>query len=215
MNSDKAKKLSKTHIEYFKNINSKNKFFSDFLRINVHCDNDNCRLYYDDLLLKDGFSDGDLKNAMLNISVFTEINQFKNMSYGKSKTLKNVLVKAEYQNYLDWEISKEKKEILGYTCYKAIPVLKKNVRKPDGTFIPNEVWFTPDLNIKASPGMFSGLPGAILEYQTDISTIKAIQLKETKKHLVLFEIDDYKTYTYERYNLEIKKYYENFRNNLN
>ncbi|QDO93265.1 GLPGLI family protein [Formosa sediminum] len=61
-------------------------------------------------------------------------------------------IQLEYEK-LDWEITKHKREIGGYTCYKAI-------LKSDEAII---VWFAPELNFPFGPIGMGGLPGLILE----------------------------------------------------
>ncbi|MHA7942341.1 GLPGLI family protein [Formosa sp. 3Alg 14/1] len=61
-------------------------------------------------------------------------------------------IQLEYKS-LDWEITKDKREIGGYTCYKAI-------LKSDEAII---VWFAPELNFPFGPIGMGGLPGLILE----------------------------------------------------
>jgi GLPGLI family protein len=53
-----------------------------------------------------------------------------------------------------WKITKEKKEILGYLCYKAISL------EGDNQVI---AWFTPELSFSYGPLYYNGLPGLILK----------------------------------------------------
>lgn len=81
---------------------------------------------------------------------------------------KKYLVKMPFNRY-NWVITKEKKEILGYTCYKAYAEYE-NEFEPykyigvDTTIkIKVEVWFAPELNYPFGPNGFDGLPGLVLE----------------------------------------------------
>lgn len=209
-----SKNLSNSQKIYLKSINKKNKYLSDALTLNVITNNAEYFLYYDDILLKDKISSSDLKTSKLTISSFPEILHKDDVSYGFSATLDSVLVRANYSDYYEWKIDNQVKQILGYKCYKAIPILKDDLKMPDGTFIPSEVWFTPDLNLKGSPGMFTGLPGLILEYKTSNALISAKSIEETDKKIKIIDLSCYKTYSYNHYNEQIRKYYKKLRNNL-
>ncbi len=70
---------------------------------------------------------------------------------------KNFLIKDSLPK-IDWKITKEKKEILGLTCYKAKATLKDKMEVT--------AWYSPKLNFKTGPDKFWGLPGLILEMET-------------------------------------------------
>lgn len=53
-----------------------------------------------------------------------------------------------------WKITKEKREILGYVCYKAKSL------EGDNQVI---AWFTPELSFSYGPLYYNGLPGLILK----------------------------------------------------
>jgi GLPGLI family protein len=78
----------------------------------------------------------------------------------------------EVLNQFKWELTQEKKEILGYMCTKA----KTKYRGRDYT-----AWFTTDLPYKAAPWKFHGLPGVSLSIQSDDGYLKmtAVSLKIT------------------------------------
>src|SRR5690606_11017234 len=62
---------------------------------------------------------------------------------------------------INWKITKEKKEILGFQCYMATAILE------DGTNVT--AWYAPKLNFKTGPDKFWGLPGLILEVETELA----------------------------------------------
>lgn len=64
---------------------------------------------------------------------------------------------------IDWKITKETKEIAGYSVLKATAILSDEYK----TKI--EAWYSPKLNFKTGPDKFWGLPGIILEVQTEIN----------------------------------------------
>ena len=63
---------------------------------------------------------------------------------------------------INWEIKKETKDIIGFSTFKAIAVLK------DENQTKIEAWYSPKLNYKIGPEKYWGLPGLILEVKTVI-----------------------------------------------
>src|SRR5690606_10362733 len=61
---------------------------------------------------------------------------------------------------IDWKITKETKNILGYDCYKATSQLS------DSTKVV--AWYAPKLQFKTGPDQFWGLPGLILLVETEL-----------------------------------------------
>lgn len=64
---------------------------------------------------------------------------------------------------IDWKISKETKDIAGFSVFKATAKLN------DEYETNVEAWYSPKLNYKTGPDKFWGLPGIILEVQTEIN----------------------------------------------
>lgn len=64
-----------------------------------------------------------------------------------------------------WKITKETKEILGYTCTKATTTSSE-----DGETV--EAWFTNAIPVEVGPSSFHGLPGAILSVRMKDGTYK-------------------------------------------
>ncbi len=79
------------------------------------------------------------------------------------------------------DILNETKTILGFKCFKALPKLNPNKPNIKSSFMPVHVWFAPGLNFKASPSVFGDLPGAVLELENHNSTLRAIEVQETKE----------------------------------
>lgn len=65
---------------------------------------------------------------------------------------------AEEMPSFEWKIANESKDILGYTCQKAITSLGEQ---------PVIAWFAPQIPISNGPMMFGQLPGMILELDID------------------------------------------------
>jgi len=81
-----------------------------------------------------------------------------------------------------WQISQETKKIAGYICYKATSSAPTN----NNTENHITAWFTPQIPVGFGPKDFNGLPGLILELETDFMTYKAAKLiiNPTEKVLV-------------------------------
>ena len=126
---------------------------------------------------------------------FARGEQYKNV---KEKSLvqnqefygKQFLVKDELQKF-DWKIGKESKQIGQYLCFKATTAvpstelawfnfswgdLRNQQPKEDGT-LPDvrmttiEAWYTPQIPVSHGPAEYWGLPGLILEVNTDDTTM--------------------------------------------
>lgn len=68
--------------------------------------------------------------------------------------------------YTAWVITDETKEISGYLCVKAIRMDIDIDAKNDNRKSPVIAWFTPELPFSFGPQNYGGLPGLILELQT-------------------------------------------------
>lgn len=104
-----------------------------------------------------------------------EDTQFNSTSY---------LIHGKLQE-IDWKISRESKTILGIHVQKAEGMLD------DKNKTQVVAWYAPKLNFKNGPGEFGGLPGLILELETEIKyengdregiTYKAIKLETLKSN---------------------------------
>ena len=70
---------------------------------------------------------------------------------------------AEKLTNLDWKITNETKEILGYKAFLATTTFRGR---------DYSAWFTKDLNIEIFPWKLKGLPGVILEFQDKDGFVK-------------------------------------------
>jgi GLPGLI family protein len=68
-----------------------------------------------------------------------------------------------------WKISKETKEILGYTCKKATTTSDEDELV--------EAWFTSEIPVEVGPSSFYGLPGAILSVRTKDGNYEIVATK--------------------------------------
>lgn len=88
----------------------------------------------------------------------------------------------------EYRLTDETKEILGYTCHKAVTFINSNTI---------ELWYTKDLPYKASPEAIGQELGMVLEYVRNGNTaITASKIEEVKQNLSLpkSELTDALTY---------------------
>lgn len=79
---------------------------------------------------------------------------------------------------LDWKISKETKEIMGYRCYKATVIF-------DQIFMTHRkvtAWFCPALPFQYGPSHFVGLPGLVLDVKFSFYHIYATDIQLSKEN---------------------------------
>lgn len=109
---------------------------------------------------------------------------------------KDFLIKGELEK-LNWELGSETKTVGDYTCYKATlkttttafdfsnfgkrpdeneskedrEARRKKEQKPEPRDIVVTAWFTPEIPVNQGPGKYWGLPGLILELNSESTTI--------------------------------------------
>ncbi|SDG92171.1 GLPGLI family protein [Psychroflexus sediminis] len=205
LNTEQGEKLGKTQKAFVRNLNRKNEKLSELITIEVISNSDSYMISFSDVMLIDGLNGSDLKTAKYGISAFPRIYNRDGVSFGFSSSFDDVAVKSISKGYFNWEITKVSKTILGYKCFKAVSVINEGYKLPDRVFIPEEVWFAPELNFIASPGVFGDVPGAILEYKTGRALIKAISVNQTDREVKELVLEDYETISYKTYNERIRE----------
>lgn len=98
------------------------------------------------------------KNALLKTIIFNDI--FKG---------KNVWIKDTFEK-IEWQITKESKNIANFKCYKAIGKFRGNTWS---------VWFSYNLPMPYGPWKLQGLPGVILQASTLNNQIQFLANKVT------------------------------------
>ena len=102
----------------------------------------------------------DKENYRFNITIDTDIMVFK--SNGTVISNEYVLTKKytviDSLNIIDWNITSETLDIMGFTAFKA-----KGIHKGR----EYSVWFTPDIPISNGPWKFIGLPGLIIKVEDE------------------------------------------------
>ncbi|HLV23330.1 MAG TPA: GLPGLI family protein [Moheibacter sp.] len=110
---------------------------------------------------------------------------------------------------IDWKITKETKDIAGF------PVLKATTILDDEYKTKIEAWYSPKLVYKDGPDKFWGLPGIILEVQTEINyedgskegnKYLATKVEVLKSNEKIKGLDQGKEITRENFNKIQKKY---------
>jgi len=95
------------------------------------------------------------------------------------------VLKVKDDRKMEWEITNERKEILGYTALKAI------------TFFAGRqwiAWFTEEIPIPDGPYKFHGLPGLILNISdsTNTHSFKIISVQKQNSNYLVLNDDTYK-----------------------
>lgn len=79
------------------------------------------------------------------------------------KTFFGETMNVEIEQVYDWKITAERKEIMGYSCFKATSSYLTIDKNAEPEEVDVFVWFTPEINIPAGPLGFNNLPGLVLE----------------------------------------------------
>jgi len=102
---------------------------------------------------------------------------FKNYPSGKI-TVTDRIVSSDYlyeedKNLFQWKIEPGTREILSYTCQKAVTDFRGR---------HYEAWFAPDLPVNDGPWKFSGLPGLILAVEDSAKnfSFQAVGIENSK-----------------------------------
>jgi len=107
--------------------------------------------------------------------------------------------------YPKWTITNETKEILGYTCYKAIEV--KPAGKSD-KYKPHTAWFTKEIPVSTGPKKFGGLPGLILEIDRGNLTFKAQKIQLDSELISISRPNAGTEITQEEFDLRYKDFFK-------
>lgn len=105
------------------------------------------------------------------------------------------LVSKKYiikKDTLIWKLTKQRKKINNFLCYKATSIKTVNVGKK--TSIHNiEAWYTPEINVPFGPSFYGNLPGLILELKTKdfVYGVKKISFIKEKELLNSLNLKDY------------------------
>ncbi|WP_420551220.1 GLPGLI family protein [Tenacibaculum aiptasiae] len=109
-------------------------------------------------------------------------------------------------NQYEWTLSKEKKMIDKYLCYKATAIYTEynNLKKENVKFYIT-AWYTPDIPLPFGPAGYDGLPGLILEVKRGGFYFFASKINNANKKYLIASPKKGKLITLENYN---KKTYQ-------
>ena len=132
------------------------------------------------------------RNAVMIMSMGGSGELYKNIKtqrYVKQSDLfgKTFLVQDSLKT-LSWDLQSDTKNIGTYTCFKAT-LEREVVSDLDGSKEMQTVtaWYTPQIPVSQGPGDFWGLPGLILEVNTDKTTILCSKIIMNPKEKVEIE----------------------------
>lgn len=107
-------------------------------------------------------------------NLFTNEKYYQQEYFGEFYLVKKQIIDDE------WVVTKETKDLQGYTCYKAIYYQPTMRGKQKVT-----AWFTPQISVPFGPSGFDGLPGLILQVQYGKNIITATKITFAQEELVI------------------------------
>ncbi len=120
----------------------------------------------------------DLAKKMASTGDYKRFSNIKGVYY-KPNSYENDTTIVFYEDF-NWQLLKEKKNIGGYECYKAISTME--LKNSKGSFIRNlVVWYCPKISYGYGPSRFGGLPGIILEATDGEIVYRAKSIEFSKK----------------------------------
>jgi len=112
---------------------------------------------------------------------------------------------------IEWKLTKEKKDIGKYQCYKAILIKGKELLGYDEN-MTIETWYSPELPVPFGPLNFDGLPGLILELKLGRNIYYSTSIKfNTQKKIV--PLTDGKEISQQEYSMFLQQFKEKMLSN--
>lgn len=211
---DFPEKTEKYLVDHFTKEYKKYNHISEFLKVETISNGDFYYTKFNKLMESDQFDPLSLTSVKLLVASVYPIYYNNGTSLANNPLFSDRIVEVKNEEYLTWEIQNETKTILGFKCFKAVPKVSSDEQKSGSRLIPDYVWFAPSLNFKASPSAFGDLPGAVLELKNHNSTLKAIQVEETKENPQVIKLrSGQELTTYEALNEKVKKAHSKYSNN--
>ncbi|MFD2698105.1 GLPGLI family protein [Mesonia sediminis] len=140
-------------------------------------DNKNYFFYYEEPLALGSISQTriNLMNSLVmnSNSIYVDFNK-KNAYY--LPTNFSLIRQVDISN-IKWTITKSKKKILGFTCYKALGKII-NQNEDYKRVYSIEAWFTPEIPYKGGATAYGNLPGLILHYKDKQASFSATSIDE-------------------------------------
>lgn len=182
-----------------------------------------------ELVFNDSISVFNLKKEMLSDNPNNKLSssliggkRYKNLKDSVNIKQKEFLgqifnIHLKFNNY-KWSVTKEKKIISGYTCYKAIAKIIESdfIRKKEIEYFI-EAWFTPEIPVPFGPAGIDGLPGLVLEGSSNsgaaVFYVSKLDLLNNEKSIEkVIDLSKGKNISEKDYLIMIKETYLSFRN---
>lgn len=176
------------------------------ISLNLISDNQSTIFYRNEFLYPEGF-DG-LKKVYLENTLNSEYfyskenNKLVNIT---SFSNKKYLVDFDL-NAVQWEVLSETKTVNNFLCHKATYTDKKNYKYT--------AWFAPEVNFSVGPEFCYGLPGLVLEYNTETFSIvcRGIDFQLADDELAKLRMPQGESISQADFEEMIRKAKESFRN---
>ncbi len=176
------KKLSTHNFGNLQNIDNNSKAKSAFKSVNNSISDMQFELTFNDTLasyIKVKTLDSDSQNSLDGLAA--SFSGYNGPYYFNLKTRKSLrkqgkyLIEREFKDY-DWQLTKEMITIDSLTCFKATTTLKLQGRSGE-ILRPVTAWYTTDINLQIGPDGFSGLPGLIIQLESNkvVTTLEKIE----------------------------------------
>lgn len=131
-----------------------------------------------------------------------DISMYYDGQYIYSDNNNEIIKVYDLKKLSSWRITNKKKEILGYSCYKAnftsdVPEVRRAA-----LMMPKHAWFTNEIPISGGPTIFGNLPGLILELETKAAHFVATSIQKTNRELKKIDLKGRKVMSFiesERY----------------
>lgn len=125
-----------------------------------------------------------------NDCVYMDINN--NEKYSMQNIIDKPFLVKDGIRAIDWNISDETKEILGYTCRKA-------------THGDTTAWYCEQIPMSIGPSGAIGLPGLIMEMKTQLGIYTAINIKTDKSIIEIEMPTKHKAITRSKFNQTLRQ----------
>ena len=131
-------------------------------------DGNNSAFYLEDTPALQRYTENSLKLSAIKYDYADTVWQDKEKSYNVTGMpgQREKFFLMSYKEQPKWNITSEKKDIAGYTCYKATKVIQ-SVRGSKTFSKPIIAWFCPEISAPYGPLTYGNLPGLIFELQTE------------------------------------------------
>lgn len=135
--------------------------------------------YYQSDMMSKEFNDDmsrKLANAIYGFNGTYYYDSSKLKSFHNLKEFGSEWIIINDESKSNWTLTKNKKDIGGYTCYMAEKTIEINSRR--GVKKSNIVaWYCPEINLHFGPAEYCNLPGLIFQIDEENSSIYMVEIK--------------------------------------